>query len=237
MLRLGLVVAIALAAPRNASAGDVEDAVAKMHFEAGRRFYQDGKYHEAAAEFTAGYELTHRSAFLLNLAQTHRRLGDVEKARSLYRTFLVAEPSSPLVPRVQRLLDQLDGKDAQAAPPPEVDAPMPSPVPSLATLPSLPVAPIVAPPLRPRRWVVAWIGLTLTALTLGGGIALEAVAASDYQQLRSSCSPFCSNDQVHGLVVSQDGGAGLLISAGVLAAATVVAFVLEGRRVRAARRP
>jgi tetratricopeptide (TPR) repeat protein len=74
--------------------GEPEDVMAraKTHFEAGRALYQLGNYDEAVREFTAGHTLVPRPQFLLNLGQCHRKLGDLESARAMYRRFLGEVP-------------------------------------------------------------------------------------------------------------------------------------------------
>jgi hypothetical protein len=102
---LALMAATGRAAP--ADERDLE-ARARVHYEAGRTLYRLGNYREALAQFTAGYELVHKPRFLLNLAQTFRKLGDDGNARRMIERYLAeAEASDPARAQAKELLDEL----------------------------------------------------------------------------------------------------------------------------------
>lgn len=68
-------------------------ARAKTHFEAGRALYNLGNYSDAVREFLAGYELVPRREFLLNIAQTYRKLRNFARARAMYEKYLAEAPA------------------------------------------------------------------------------------------------------------------------------------------------
>lgn len=120
-----LVLALLLGSAAYAAAGGVahaagDDAVsrARTHFEAGRALYNLGNYQDAIREFSAGYQLAPRPQFLLNLGQAYRKLGQLEKARDLYKRFLTdAPPDDPDRGQVQQILIDLEGELARQPPP------------------------------------------------------------------------------------------------------------------------
>jgi hypothetical protein len=53
---------------------------------AGEAFYAAKRYPQALAEFTTGFDLTKRSGFLINIAQTCRKIGKLQGASGLFIT-------------------------------------------------------------------------------------------------------------------------------------------------------
>lgn len=84
----------------------VEDA--KGHYERGAKAYDLGYFEEAYREFEAGYRASPRPAFLLNMAHTQRRMGNLRKARELYSRYILIEPDSPAREGVKQLIGDLD---------------------------------------------------------------------------------------------------------------------------------
>src|SRR4051794_4468626 len=70
---------IALAQPSNA------DEQARTHFRLGNVHYEAGEFVEAAAEFQAAYELSHRPQLLYNIFVAHRDAGNLPQAISALR--------------------------------------------------------------------------------------------------------------------------------------------------------
>jgi hypothetical protein len=65
---------------------------------------------------------------VVNLGQCYRKLGDLDKAREMYRKFLgEARPDDPARPGVERVIDEIEKEIAarppKAAPPPREDKP------------------------------------------------------------------------------------------------------------------
>src|SRR5690349_808743 len=84
-------------APARAQTKDSPDnkAAAKEHYARGTSFYDLGRYDDAIKEFEAAYELKNDPAFLYNLAQSYRQVGNHEQAVHFYKTYLRYVPKSP----------------------------------------------------------------------------------------------------------------------------------------------
>ncbi len=68
-------------------------AQARAHFERGRTFFEVDEYRKAITEFKAGHIEKPDPAFLYNIAECHRRLGEVSEALLFYRRFLATAPA------------------------------------------------------------------------------------------------------------------------------------------------
>lgn len=170
--RLCLALALVLAARTPASAQS-PDAIARArtHFEAGRALYNLGNYTDAIREFSAGYELAPRPQFLVNLGQAYRKLGDLPRARDMYRKYLEVAPSTdPDRPQVKQILVELERQlAATPAPSPAPIVPVPASTPTVTPEPQ-PTAQAVStaapPPHRPfleRHWWIFPVGAVVLA--------------------------------------------------------------------------
>jgi tetratricopeptide (TPR) repeat protein len=116
---LVLLATLALAASARAQAGDDALTRARGHFEVGQGLYRLGEYRGALKEFAAGYELSPRPQFLINMGQAYRRLGELERARELFLKFLLeAPPADPERAAVQELVVEVTRAIERAPPPP-----------------------------------------------------------------------------------------------------------------------
>lgn len=79
-----------LAAPPSLAFGDGQVDAAKAHLESGAAFFEQGQYEAARIEFEAGYQLSHRSGFLFNLAKVAQRQGKLDECRTLAKQYEVA---------------------------------------------------------------------------------------------------------------------------------------------------
>jgi len=68
-------------------------AQARVHFDRGRTFFDVDEYRKAIAEFKAAHIEKPDPAFLYNVAECHRRLGEVSDALLFYRRFLAGTPA------------------------------------------------------------------------------------------------------------------------------------------------
>jgi tetratricopeptide (TPR) repeat protein len=183
-LLVALAVATAAAAPPPADEADA----GKIHYQAGRQLYELGRYSEAIAEFQLGYESTLRPAFLLNIGQAYRRLGNLEKARLYIRQYLStqADDAESHAKRIEAQ-SMLASLEERPAPPGERSAagsalgdnrpplvePSAPPVEPRA-LPGKPALELSAAP-QPRFWRRFWWIVPVAAIVLAGaavGIAL-----------------------------------------------------------------
>jgi tetratricopeptide (TPR) repeat protein len=179
---------------------------ARAHYQIGVGLYRLGDYRGALKEFAAGYDLAHKAGFLLNLGQTHRKLGDLARARDFYRQFLDEAPAGdPARPQARQVLEELD-EALRRSPPPT--APPPSALPPTAPPPEAAAVPAnaapgprVGPPAvratthRHRRALqIAGITLGIAGVGLvGGGIGAAFAAdntARELNRLDQSGAPF-----------------------------------------------
>jgi tetratricopeptide (TPR) repeat protein len=169
-----------MAAPRRSQAGgaaDEENAEARRRFKHGTKLFDEAKFLEAAHEFEEGYAIAPRPGFLLNIAHSYRRAGDLKQSRRYYELFLSQERDTAQRVEVAGYLKSLDDalaeqsagdspKDAQTI----HEAPPPAP-------PPLVRAPLGRPPgaddegsARRRRWL-PWL-VAGAAAALAGGLAI-----------------------------------------------------------------
>jgi len=67
---------------------------ARTSWREGQTLFNAGRYKEAMAEFAEGYALSHRAAFLFNMAECARLLDDRPLAHRLYLRYLTYHPQS-----------------------------------------------------------------------------------------------------------------------------------------------
>jgi len=111
---------VAFACPHVASAQPKEDAraaAAKAYFERGDAHFKAGRYLEARAEFSAGFELSRRPLFLFNMAECSRLNGDADIARETYERYLLAEPNGGQAALARQRLAALSARPAGPAKP------------------------------------------------------------------------------------------------------------------------
>jgi len=150
---------------RGAARDDIE--AARAHYARGTRLYEVGEYRQALAEYKAAHVSKPDPAFLYNIGQCHRQLGDLEQAVVLYKRYLTASPGAANRADVEKRIAELETELAarrrkgQSEPPPQPapverpaadifePAPTPSPPPSAAPSPPMPSAPLPVPAAPP----------------------------------------------------------------------------------------
>lgn len=95
-----------------------DDEAAQAHYKKGRSLYNVSEYRAALDEFKQAYVEHEDPAFLYNIAQCHRQLGDYPEAITFYKRFLNESPKAPNRKDVQRLIAELEGKAGEVTPPP-----------------------------------------------------------------------------------------------------------------------
>jgi tetratricopeptide (TPR) repeat protein len=132
---------------------------AKARYVSAQSHYNLNEFAEALTDFKEAYRLYPDPAFLFNIAQCERQLGDFEEAIKFYRSYLRNKPDAPNSREVQRKIDELKGlSDAKrkskeggssnlATPttPPPVDGPRVTAPPPAPVTPIAPLAPPPAP--------------------------------------------------------------------------------------------
>ena len=157
-----------------------DPAQARVHFDRGRTFFDVDEYRKAIAEFKAAHIEKPDPAFLYNIAECHRRLGEVPDALLFYRRFLAATPAGDKTrPIVEQRIAELKtvaeeqtpggsppgGGDPLAlnAPPPEADDAL------LLQKPGPPAA-------APRFYTQPWFLITVSAVIVGSVVAIWALS-------------------------------------------------------------
>ena len=173
---------------------------AREHYKKGTQAFQRERYDEAFQLWQAGYQLSGRPLFLLNMAHAERRRGQLHKARELYRRYLLVDPSSELRGDVEVVLADLEGAigpEPEAAGPPTGIDPTRGLPPVGATALTRAPAPALPPPAdaglargpeptgrRPllTRWWF-WTGLGVAAAA--GGASLFLLRGDRYTKMGS----------------------------------------------------
>ncbi|HLK93828.1 MAG TPA: tetratricopeptide repeat protein [Polyangia bacterium] len=174
-----VLLATALAGAPGAARADA--AQARAHFEKGRSYFEVDEYDKAIEEFKAAHVEKPDPAYLLNIAECYRHLGEYKQAVAFYRRFLTLAPANdPLRPKSAKRIAELQGKEDEpphpSAPPPAATEP-PPPLPPAAPPPpeAEAPAPLVATPAPPRRehpfytrgWFIAAVAVAVVAGSVG----------------------------------------------------------------------
>jgi tetratricopeptide (TPR) repeat protein len=102
---------VALAQPGGTPSASA-DAHAKEAFKKGEALFRAGRYLEALAQFSGGYELSQRPLFLFNMGECARKLGQTERARAYYERYIAADKGGKLVALAAKRVAELGGKPA-----------------------------------------------------------------------------------------------------------------------------
>jgi len=147
-----------LCLPSPARAADDATEQARQHYQKGKQHFDLGKWDEAIAEFEEAYRLHNDPTLLFNLAQAHRRKGDLQRALDLYKNYIIENPESPKRDEIARRIQTLEKEIKSTArrqptsaspvakpnePPPGIAVPVLPPIsePSSASPPVAPSAP------------------------------------------------------------------------------------------------
>lgn len=161
-------------------AGD--EAQARVHYRAGKTHFELKNYSEAIREFAAGYALSPKPEFLINLGQSYKRNGEPQKALEMFERYLErAPPDAPERRSAQEVSVELRQTIAAQQPPP--DAPVREVPPALA-VPAQPPAPApeLTPPPAQKLSPLAW------AIPLGVAVVAGAVVGIVFATQAVTCS-------------------------------------------------
>jgi len=196
-LRRWLVLAGAVAAiSLRPSAASADPALARKHFDLGKRYFQVEELRKAIDEFKAAHIEEPDPAFLYNIAECYRKLGEADEAIGFYRRYLsLTSQSAPMRSTAAQHITELEAARAPTpapapppppaavtvAPPPKLAAPPPSeplraPAPALVTAaPADAQAPQeAARPFYKRAWFYGVVG----AVLIGGAAGVWALSSS-----------------------------------------------------------
>lgn len=169
-------------------------AKAKGEYQRAQKSYDLGDFKTALTGYSEAYRLDPRPAFLFNIGQCHRGLGDHERAIFFFDRFLSFYPpgKAPQDPLVQALLAEEEAKlkAAAEAPPPPIAQVAPAPEPPPPALEPAPFPKDVPPPPplvpQPEPQVAQseggitgkWWFWTAVGVVAAGAVAGAAVAVS-----------------------------------------------------------
>ena len=146
-----IAIAALLLAATVAHAQKPDDELVRVRdlFKSGMAHYNLTEYREALGDFAEAYRLKPDPAFLFNIAQSYRQLGESEKAAQFYRNYLRESPGATNRSDVERFIADADAAVAQARAtraPTAIEAPQIAPPPAAAS-----TTPTTQPPPPPQQ--------------------------------------------------------------------------------------
>jgi tetratricopeptide (TPR) repeat protein len=171
-------------------------AIARDAYREGTRQYDLGDFNSALAAFKKAYLNYEEPAFLFNIAQCHRMLGDKAEAIRFYKVYLHKLPQTENRAEVERLIAGLESalreeRAVRAHPPTETLPPAGEPrtvepkaietkqieskPEAHATAPAAPlvgVAPAAPTPIYKRWWLWTVVGVAAAGVGVGLGVGL-----------------------------------------------------------------
>jgi tetratricopeptide (TPR) repeat protein len=94
-----------------------EKAKAREHYQKGLTHYDIKEFSEALTEFKNAYRIVQDPAFLFNIAQCYRKLGQDVEALDYYRNYVRRFPTSPNRAEVDRRIQEIE-REQEAKPHP-----------------------------------------------------------------------------------------------------------------------
>jgi tetratricopeptide (TPR) repeat protein len=206
MRRAVVAMTIALAAV-SARAWATADGAAgerpgRVLFEQAEVKFNVGRFDEALVDYQAAYDAEPLPAFLFNIGQCYRNLGNYERAQFYFRRYTALDPRSPNRAAAEHLIAEMDRLAAERASAAGREPPPPGAL-DISTLPTAPASgdrAATAPPVgfmaqparpaaAPARPVYrrAWFWVAASAVVVAGGVA--AAFAVSHDDPRSSLRP------------------------------------------------
>ena len=155
-------------------------AAAKLHFDSGARFFQDGNYSAARTEFESAYGLSKLTPLLFNIARAAEKQGQREDALRYYEKYLATNP--PDAEDIKKTVAVLKQSDGGAGAAPGVAVPPLDGGPGwLKGYPKLPPVPAL---------VTLGAGVAFLAIGIGTGVS----ALSVQQEVGTASSRYWTGD-------------------------------------------
>ncbi len=208
------------------------DAEARNHFTAGRDAFSRGDFASAVTEFERAYALSRRAQLLYNIGTTYERLHRWDEARSALQRYLDAVSDAPDRAEVEGRIRIIDVEiQHQNFEPPPVAPPPPQVV--------VVERPVVVQAVRPWQ-VTFWVAGGLTVVSGGLAVGIGLLANQRYNDLARGCARSatgCNESDISDMRLRQGLVNGSIVAAGVFAALTITALVIDrtSERPRVAR--
>ena len=93
---IAFAVVVALVSSLSTTPAKADATKARAHYERGTSLFQVGEYRRALDEFKQAHIEKGDPAFLFNIAQCHRLLGESKEALTYYRRYLTLAPETSL---------------------------------------------------------------------------------------------------------------------------------------------
>ncbi|WP_329611186.1 tetratricopeptide repeat protein [Sandaracinus amylolyticus] len=184
---VGCALALAISMPARAQQAEGVDDEARIHFELARRYYDTGRFLEAAHEFEAAFRLSPHDELLFNVYLAYRDAGEDAQALAALRRFVTALPEGSdrrvqLEARVQ-VMEARIAAEAQGRAAPEDDTPHEA----------LLEAPVESTPeARPEAssgglGVAPWVVVGVGGAVLAGALVTGLLALDERAALEARC--------------------------------------------------
>lgn len=195
-----VIMFVASLVARGSVAGEVaaEGRPGRALFESAESKFNVGHFDEALVDYQAAYDAEPLPAFLFNIGQCYRNMGNYERAQFFFRRYTALDPRSPNRPAAERLIAEMDRLAVErpaVAPAGEPAPPMPSLAAPLPAADARPPATYPRPSVatktedngaRPPVYRRAWFWVAVSAVVVAGGAAAFAVTQDNP---RSSLRP------------------------------------------------
>jgi tetratricopeptide (TPR) repeat protein len=187
-----LLLLVLLASPSGPAWAQSAVQSARAHYQEGTKHYNLADYAKALDEFKSAYLAKPDAAFLFNIAQCQRQLGQYDAAEKSYRAFLREKTDLPPKTRdqVKALIAEMENavregmakQPPTGTMPPEVVPPVPTPTPTpLISAEPEPAVRAERPrtPVYKKWWLWTVVGVAVAAgVGIGLGIGLSQPSAS-----------------------------------------------------------
>ena len=174
-----LVVVMALASTTVSKAWGEDKAAARAAFAEGQRRYDLNEFEAALENFKRAYLAFEDPAFLYNIAQCHRQLGNKNESVKFYRSYLRKVPDASNADEVKTIVATLETEIAAekaAAAHPALSTPPPTAPPAVVAAPV--TAPLVvekpSTPAYKKWWVWTIVGVAAAGAATGLAIGLTS---------------------------------------------------------------
>jgi hypothetical protein len=91
-----------------AAAPNASERPGRVRFEMAEAKFNLGRFEEAAVDYQAAYEAEPLPAFLFNIGQCYRNLGNYERAQFYFHRYVQLDPRSPHRAEAEQLIAEMD---------------------------------------------------------------------------------------------------------------------------------